>query len=112
MKPGFPNSRPLQKKISEAMETFNNRLPSFRTFPVFREKAVPAMSGFVHLSQKHKSLFNGLLRERRFYEADKTRQPAFPLSEIVFLLSNIVYISTRYTSAGCTTFAVGKIHKK
>jgi hypothetical protein len=77
-----------------------------------QEKAVPAMSGFVHLSQKHKSLFKGLLRERRFYGADKTGQSTFYLSKIVFLLSNIFYISICYISAGCITFAAGKIHKK
>jgi hypothetical protein len=94
------------------METFIHRLRAFWTVAGKREKAVPAMSGFVYPRQKHKSLFDRFLRERRFYEADKTRQPAFRLSKIVFLLSDIVYISIRYTSSGCATFAAGKVHKK
>jgi hypothetical protein len=79
------------------METFNNRLRAFWTVAGKREKAVPAMSGFVHPSQKRKSLFDGFLQNRQFYRADKTGQPAFRLSKIVFLLSDIVYISIRYT---------------
>jgi hypothetical protein len=80
------------------METFNNRLQAFEIYAGKQEKAVPAMSGFVYLSQKHKFLFDKFLRGKRFYEADKTRQSAFRLSEIGFLLSNIVYISICYTS--------------
>jgi hypothetical protein len=91
------------------METFIHRLQAFWTVTGKREKA---MSGFVYPRQKHKSLFDKFLRERRFYEADKTRQPAFRLSKIVFLMSKIVYISICYISIGCTAFAAGKIHKK
>jgi hypothetical protein len=112
MKPGFPNFRPLQKNISTAMETFIIRLQASGPFPGKQEKTVPAMSGFVHPSQKHKSLFDIFLWEKRFYEADKTGQPGFYLSEIVFFLSEIVYIPVCYIRNGCTTFAVSKIHKK
>jgi hypothetical protein len=94
------------------MGTFNNKLQAFEIYAGKQEKAIPAMSGFVYPSQKHKLLFDKFLRGRRFYEADKTRQPAFCLSKIGFLLSNIVYISMRYTSNGCATFAAGKIYKK
>jgi hypothetical protein len=94
------------------METFIYRLQAFWTVAGKREKAVPAISGFFYPRQKHKSLFDIFLLERRFYEADKTRQPAFRLSKIVFLLSEIIYISICYISIGCTTFAAGKIHKK
>jgi hypothetical protein len=73
--------------------------------------AVPAMSGFVYPSQKHKSLFDGFLCKRRFYDADKTGQSSFYLSEIVFLLSEIVYMSMYYIKNRHTTFTVDRIHK-
>jgi hypothetical protein len=94
------------------METFNNRLQPFWIFAGKREKALPAMSGFVHPRKRRKSLFDRFLQNRRFRRVDKMRQTVFRLSKIVLLLSDIVYISIRYTSTGCTTFAVGKIHKK
>jgi hypothetical protein len=94
------------------METFIHRLQAFWTVAGKREKAFPIMSGFVYPRQKHKYLSDRFLQIRRFYEADKTRQPAFRLSKIVFPLSKIVYISICYTSIGCTIFAAGKIHKK
>jgi hypothetical protein len=89
---GFSNTRPLQKNISEIMGTFNNRSQSFWTFPVLREIAVAAMSGFVHPPQKYKYLFETLLRGSQFYEAGKTGQADFYLSGIVSFLSKIVYI--------------------
>jgi hypothetical protein len=94
------------------METFIHRLQAFWTVAGKREKAVSVMSGFFYPRQKHKFLFDRFLLERRFYEADKTQQSAFYLSKIVFLLSNIVYVSMSYNSIGCITFAAGKIHKK
>jgi hypothetical protein len=94
------------------MKTFNNKLQAFRVDAGKRGKAVPAMSGVVHLRQKHKSLLDGLLHDRLFCRADKTRQPVFYLSEIARLLSNIVCISILYISNGHATFAVDKVHIK
>jgi hypothetical protein len=94
------------------METFNNRLQAFWIYAEKQEKAVPAMSGFVHHRQKHKLLFDGFLYDGHFCRADKTGQPVFHLSNIARLMSNIVCISICYTSNRRTTFAVGKTHKK
>jgi hypothetical protein len=94
------------------METFNNRLQVFGTSSGKRGKAVPPVSGFVHPRQKYKSLFDGFLQNRPFYRADKMRRPPFHLSKIVFLVSEIVYVSIDCMSNGYTTFAVDKVHKK
>jgi hypothetical protein len=94
------------------VETFNNSSQTFGIFTGKQQKAVPTMADFVHPPQKHKFLFDMFLRERRFYEADKTEQPGFYLSKIVFLLSKIVYISISYTSNEYATFVAGKIYKK
>jgi hypothetical protein len=93
------------------METFNNRLQAFWTFAGKRKKAAPAISGFVHPSQKRKSLIGGVLQKRKFYEADKTGQPTFRLPQIVCFLSIIVCIAMYYMSTGCTTFAANKIKR-
>jgi hypothetical protein len=94
------------------METFNNRLQAFWIYAGKREKAVPAMSGFVHPRKRHKSLFDGFLYDSQFCMADKTGQPAFHLSKIARLLSNIVCISIYYISNRLVNFAVDKIHKR
>jgi hypothetical protein len=94
------------------MKTFNNRLQASWIYAGKQGKAVPAMSGFVHPRQKHKSLFDGFLHDRLFCRADKTRQPIFHLSEIARLLSDIVCISILYTSNRHATFAVDKVHIK
>jgi hypothetical protein len=75
------------------METFDNRLQVFEGSDEKREMAVPAMSSFVYPSQKHKFLFDEFLQNRRFYGAEKTGQPTFYLSKILFHLSEIAYMS-------------------
>jgi hypothetical protein len=94
------------------MEKFNNRLQAFWIYAGKQGKAVPAMSGFVHPCQKHKSLFDCFLHDWLFCRVDKTQQPAFHLSNIACLLSNIVCISILYISNGHATFAVDKVHIK
>ncbi|MDR2497287.1 MAG: hypothetical protein LBD21_09200 [Tannerellaceae bacterium] len=91
------------------METFNNRLQAFWIPAGKQEKAIPAISGFVHPSQKHKFLFDGLLRKWRFCKTDKTGQAIFHLSKTVCLLSKIICISIYCVLSGRITFAVGKI---
>jgi hypothetical protein len=94
------------------MKTFNNRLQAFWIYAGKQGESVPAMSGFVHPRRKHKFLFNGLLHDRPFCRADKTRQPVFYLSNIARSLSDIVCISMIYISNGHATFAVDKVHIK
>jgi hypothetical protein len=94
------------------MKTVNNRLQAFWIYAGKQGKTVPAMSSFVHLRRKHKSLFDGFLHDRPFCRADKTGQPVFHLSEIAFRVSYIVCMSICYILYRRVTFAVDKVHKK